>query len=102
MERFVAEREKMKHKIAVILARVLWWWMTGKWVGVSGFQVQEADPLLRPEEQMIARFSREIMAYGVPSREEILNGVARRAFAHPRHICRNPRKRNHNQTVIEE
>ena len=35
----------MKHKIALFVAKVIWRWITGKWVDVSGFQVQEApDP----------------------------------------------------------
>ena len=91
---------RMKEKISTFFVRVIWWWMTGKWVEVAGFQVQEVDPLIRPEEQMVARFSREIMSFGVVSKEEILNGVARRVFAQPRHICRNPRKRKPEHTEI--
>mgnify|MGYP001227098211 CR=1 FL=1 len=82
----------MKNKIAILVARILWWAMTGKWVEVAGFRVDEVDPLLRPEDAMIARVSRELLAHDVIFRDEVLNGIARRVFTEPKHIHRNPRK----------
>ena len=84
----------MKHKIAIFIARVLWKWITGKWVDVSGFQVQEApDPLLRPIDNAIQQHFRLLDKWEHPQRKEIICAIINREWPNPVHIHSNPRRK---------
>lgn len=83
----------MKQKIAIFIARVLWKWVTGQWVDVTGFKVEEApDPLLRPIDQAIKQVFDTLDKWDHPQRKKIICAIINREWP-GKHIHSNPVKR---------
>lgn len=82
----------MKEKLVLLVAKVLWWFVTGKWVTLAAFKVQEVDPLLRPIDQTIKQIFDLLDKWEKPQRKEIICAVINRECP-GKHIHANPTKR---------
>jgi hypothetical protein len=82
----------MKQKIAIFIARVLWKWVTGQWVDITGFKVEERDPLLRPIDQSIKQVFDTLDKWDHPQRKEIICAIINKEWP-GKHIHSNPSRR---------
>ena len=84
--------EMMKNKVSIFVARILWLWMTGRWVKLAGFDVREVDPLLRPIDQAIKQHFDLLDKWDHQQRKEIICAIINREWP-GKHIHSNPRKK---------
>jgi hypothetical protein len=84
--------ERMKNKVSIFVARILWLWMTGRWVKLAGFDVREVDPLLRPIDQAIKQHFDLLDKWDHQQRKEIICAIINREWPGT-HIHANPRKK---------